>query len=127
MFQRMRNLAALATILLATAPAAALYVHYEREEFGPAEKLAGPAINDTGWILRHSANRVYLQETGWSGWGQIRDEVTVACQGDVDAANRALAGFAALPVKQKEIRLFPGPGFAVLLKGQKVACAWQIH
>jgi hypothetical protein len=127
MFRLRRSLAALALILFATSPAAALYTEYKREEFGPAEKAALSAPGDAGWTLRHSSNRVYLQETGWSGWGQVHDELIVACQGDVDAANRALAAFAAIPAERREIRLFPGPGFAVSLKGEKSPCDWLIQ
>src|SRR5262249_40715369 len=127
MFQSLRSAAALALLLLATSPAAALYTEYKREEFGPAEKAPQLAPGDVGWALRHIADRAYLQETGWSGWSQVHDEVLVACRGDVEAANRALAEFKNLPAERKEVRLFPGPGFVHSLKGEKVPCDWQIH
>lgn len=127
MFQTTRSAAALALLLLATSPAAALYTEYKREEFGPAEKAPHTAPGHAGWALRHIADRVYLQETGWSGWSQVHDEVLVACRGDVEAANRALTEFKNLPAEHKEVRLFPGPGFVRSLKGEKVPCDWQIH
>jgi hypothetical protein len=127
MFHTLRPLAALVVMLGVVSPAAALTVHYERERFGSAPKVQEPPNADGLWVLRHGPKVVYEKEAGWSGFGQMQDEVVIAAQGGVDDVNDALTQFALIPAEERVLRLFPGPGSVYSLKGQRVACDWQIH
>ena len=106
--------------------AAALYTEHKTEEFGPAPE--GKPHSDPRYALRHAAGRVSWLQTGWDGWGQVHNEGRVACHGEIDAVNVALADFVTLPSSPKEIRLFPDPGVVRSLDEKiTLSCDWQIQ
>jgi hypothetical protein len=119
----------LLALLLALSPAAlALVTQHSREEVGPAKgataaKGAGPEA-----AFRLSPLRCYWRESGWHGWGATRDQAVAAFRGSVDEATAALATFAALPAPEKEVRVFPAPGYVRSADG-KVAHAsdWEVR
>jgi hypothetical protein len=118
----------LCLFLTLASTAFALYTEFKSEEFGPAPISGGPARWDRPHDLRSAAGRRYWSHTGWDGWGQMHEESTVACQGNVEAVNQALAAFAKIPADEKQIRVFPAPGAVRSLNGKTtVACDWHIH
>jgi hypothetical protein len=107
--------------------AAALYVKHVHEEFGPLPQPATTPKDAKNALLYHPGRRYALYQS-WSGWGHNHDERLIACQGDNEAANDALAAFAALPLAQKELRLFPGTGQIRCRDGKTaLPCDWHIH
>jgi hypothetical protein len=110
------------------APAFALVTFGEHEEFGPAREKDRTAVGNR-LAPAYLPGRVYLLQKHWSGFGHNRDEGVAAYQGDVEAANGALATFANLPsATVREIHLLPAPGVSRSLK-QKVtqACDFEVR
>src|SRR5262249_38700044 len=109
-------------------PTVALTTFSQTEEFGPAPKGEQPP-SDRRFRLAYLPGRVYCLRWHWCGFGHNRHDGVVACQGDVEAANRALAEFALLPpATVKEIHLLPGPGVSRSLKGKVTQrCDWDIR
>jgi hypothetical protein len=105
-------------LAILAAPALALVVHGESEEFGPAREQDRKSANKRR-ALGYLPDRVYLFQSHWSGFGHNRDEGVAAYQGDAEAANRALVELAQLPADTvKEIHLWPAPGVSRSLKGK---------
>jgi hypothetical protein len=105
-----------------------LVTHYKREEVGPAKDARLPPGAGPEATFQFSPLRCYWRASGWDGWGVSHHEVLAAFRGDVDEANAALVTFAALPMKDKVVRLFPGPGAVRSADGKtSYPCDWQVH
>src|SRR5262245_24326505 len=128
MLRKLALFLSLCLLLLPASTALALYTEFKTEEFGPAVDSGMPGPWKRPADMRSAIGRRYWSHTGWDGWGQVHEESTVACQGNVEAVNQALAAFAKIPADEKQIRLFPAPGAVRSLNGKTtVPCDWHIQ
>ncbi len=119
---------AVAIALLLASCATAAYMKREHEEYGPALPPFDKSASNPIDAFRFHPGRRYLLRKSWSGFGIYHAEEFIACGGDADAANDAMAAFAELPFTRKEIRFFPGPGQTHSRDAKTTfSCDWQIH
>jgi len=101
---------------------------YEQEEIGPAKPPPGAPDAGPDAPFRYSPLRVYWRESLVTSGFSTRGQVVAAFRGDADAANEALATFATLPAMDKEVRLFPGPGWVRSANGNaSFPCDWEVR
>ncbi len=119
---------AVAIVLLLASCATAAYITREHEEYGPALQPFDKSANNPIDAFRFHPGRRYLLRKSWSGFGIYHDEELIAFEGNVDAANDAMAAFAELPFTHKEIKFFPGPSQTHSRDAKTTfSCDWQIH